>query len=289
MVTKRAVTRGNVQAEGFHVFKKILFSSVCTLALGIAGPALADGMGGLSNFSGTLSGGYSNTHFSGLGSVGEWGGNAEGMFGLGSTGVKLQVDGGYHSDSFSGSGPTADVWNVNGSLFTLINNAGRLGATYGYNEFHVSGWGNAHTSNYGIFGEWWASSDLTASGKVGGFDSNVFGSGYYVGAQGKFYALDDLGLSAAIDHSHFNTGGGFQETDYTLAAEYLFSEVVPISATGGWSYSNIAGIHADTWFISLKYYCNSDPNAQTLVDRQRASGTLGYDVGPGALVARYAF
>ncbi|HUJ03531.1 MAG TPA: hypothetical protein VLW75_07845 [Rhizomicrobium sp.] len=274
--------------------RKILFGSVCALALGIAGPALADDMGtmgGMSNFSGTLSGDYTNTHFKSLGNVDAWGGNGEAMFGLGSTGVNLQADGGYHTGTvkFFGDSFDADTWNADGSLFTLINNAGRLGATYGYSELHISDWGTAHNQNYGLFGEWWAMHQLTVAGKAGGFDGNLLGSGYYAGAQGKFYAMDDLALSAAIDHTHYNSGGGFQETDYTLAGEYLFSEEFPISATGGWSYGDVAGEHADTWFIALKYYCNGNSGAMTLVDRQRSSGTLGYDVGPGALLARYSF
>ncbi len=268
--------------------RKILLGSVCALAMGVAGPALAGGMGGMTDFSGTLSGGYSNTHFSHLGSVGEWGANAEGAFGLGSTGVKLQVDGGYHKENYEGGGD-ADTWNADGSLFTLINNAGRLGATYGYRSIDFNGWGSTHTQNYGIFAEWWASDDITVAGKVGGFDGKWIGSGYYAGGQGTFYLIPDLGLSASIDHAHFNSGGGFQETDYALTGEYLFSEEMPISVQGGWSYSNIAGLHADTWFIALKYYCNGDSSATTLVDRQRSSGTLGYDVGVGALAAKISF
>ena len=267
--------------------RKILLGSVCALAMGFAAPALADDMMG-GNFSGTLSGGYSNTHFVGLGSVNEWGGNAEGALGLGGTGVKIQVDGGYHKDSFEGGGD-ADTWNADGSVFTLINNGGRLGATYGYSSIDFNGFGSTHSENYGLFGEWWASDDITVAGKAGGFDSKFFGSGYYAGAQGKFYLMPDLGLSAAIDHAHFNAGGGNTETDYTLAGEYLFSEETPISISGGWSYADIAGIHADTWFVSLKFYCNGGSSAATLVDRQRGSGTLGYDVGPGGLLAKYTF
>jgi hypothetical protein len=277
----------NVQAEGFHVFnRKILFGSVCAMAMAVAAPALADDMGSMTNFSGTLSGDYSNTHFKGLGSVDFWGGSAEGMIGLGDTGANAQVDGSYHKANAAGGGD-ADIWNIDGSLFTIINHGGRLGATYGYNSIDFSGFGSVHDQNYGLFGEWWASDDITVAGKVGGFDGNALGSGYYAGGQGKFYVMPDLGLSAAIDHAHYNAGSGSTETDYTLAGEYLFSEETPISVVGGWSYDNIAGEHADTWFISLKLYCNGGSGAQTLADRQRASGTLGYDVGAGALLARF--
>ncbi len=261
--------------------RKILFGSVCALAMAVAAPALADDMGGMTGFSGTLSGDYANTNISHAGSIDDWGGNAEGMLPLGSTGANLQVDGGYHNLNFQGYG-SADVWNVDGSLFAIINNGGRLGATVGYND--TSGHGSTHETNYGIFADWWASDDITASGKVGGFDGPLFGSGYYAGGQGKFYLIPDLGLSAGLDYAHLNSGGN--DTDYTLAAEYLFSETTPISITGGWTYSDADG-SAQTWFVSLKLYCNGDSNATTLVDRQRASGTLGYDVGPSTLLARF--
>lgn len=277
--------------------RKILLGSVCALAMGLAAPALADDMGGMGgNFSGTLSGDYLNTHVRGYGSVDQWGGNAEGAMGFGA--IRGQVDGGYHKLNYSGGGPSADLWNINGSLFTNINNGGRLGATYGYSYIDLGGGiGHSHTENYGLFGEWWASDDITVAGKVGGFDAKAnfccslmgAGSGYYAGGQGKFYLMPDLALSAAIDHAHFNANGGNQETDYTLAGEYLFSEEMPISVSGGWAYENIAGIHADTWFVSLKFYCNGGTNAATLAERQRASGTLGYDVGPSGLLTRVAF
>ena len=265
--------------------RKILLGSVCALVLGAAGPALADGMGDMTGFSGTLSADYGNTHISGGGgTIDSWGGNAEGMMPLGSTGANLQVDGGYHNLNYHGYG-SADVWNINGSLFALINNGGRLGATIGYNDINASG--SAHETNYGIFGDWWASDDITASGKVGAFDGTLFNSGYYAGAQGKYYLMPDLGLSAGIDYAHLN--GGYNDTDYTLAGEYLLSETTPISITGGWTYSDASGGggHAQTWFVSLKLYCNGDSNAATLVDRQRTSGTLGYDVGPSTLLARF--
>lgn len=244
-------------------------------------------MGG--DFSGTLSGDYSNIHVNGVDSFNSWGGNAEGALGLGGTGVKLQVDGGYHKINADGGGD-ADLWNVDGSLFTNINNGGRLGATYGYNSLDFgSGFGSTHTQNYGIFGEWWASADITAAAKVGGFDGKYLGSGYYAGGQGKFYFMPDLALSGAIDHAHYNAGGGSTETDYTVGGEYLFSEETPISLSGGWQYANIAGTHADTWFVALKFYCNGSSGAQTLVDRQRSSGTLGYDVGASGLLTKFAF
>jgi len=265
--------------------RKILLGSVCALAMAVAGPALADDMGGMNGFSGTLSGDYSNTHVDHGGSADVWGGNGEGMMALGSTGVNAQVDGGYHAIDIHGLG-NLDVWNANGSLFAIINNGGRLGATYGYAGFSGGG-SSAHLSNYGIFGEWWASDDITVAGKVGGFDSNSFASGYYAGGQFKYYALTDLALGAGIDQTHFNGGGGSEETDYTLSGEYLLSETTPISIAGSWAYSDAAGGHAQTWGVALKYYCNDGSGAATLVDRQRSSGTLGYDVGMSVLAFRF--
>jgi hypothetical protein len=256
--------------------KSILLGSICALVFGAASPALADG------FSGMLTGDYANVNVkNGGGSGNVWGGSAQGSQLIGDA-VSADVDGGFHrAEAFGGH---ADLWNFDGALSTLINKGGRLGATIGYNTVDFSGLGTVHATNYGLFGEWWANDMLTVGGKVGGFDGSGV-NGYYGSAMLKGYYMPDLALAGSIDHTHANNNG--DATAYTLSAEYLVSEATPISVGGGYTYTNLAGVHADTWFLSVNFYCNGDSGASTLRDRQRAAGTLGWDTGFGGLLTKF--
>lgn len=255
--------------------KSILFGSICALAVGVAGPALAGAV--------TASADYDNVHVHDLGNASLWGLNLEGATDMADTGLAVQADGGYHRLHINGLGD-GDIWDFNGSAFGLVNKGGRIGATVGYNNLSGSG-NSAHITNYGLFGEWWASQDLTLAGKVGGFDGNLIGNGYYGGATGKYYVMPDADLYVALDHTHFNSNNN--ETDYTVGGEYLLSETTPVAVYGGYTYSNVAGAHADTFFIGLHWYCNGDSGASALVDRQRAAGTLGWDTGMTAGLAKF--
>ncbi|HEV2560652.1 MAG TPA: hypothetical protein VGT78_00790 [Rhizomicrobium sp.] len=257
--------------------KSILLGSICALVLGAASPALAD------NFSGLLSADYNKIDIknSGGGSGDVWGVSGQGAGMLGNTGASGQIDGGWHR--FTAMGEHAELWNIDGSLFAMVNKGGRIGATVGYDSVHADGF-SAHATNYGLFAEWWANDMLTLGGKIGGFDGKG-ANGYYGSALLRGYYMPDLALNASIDYSHTNNNG--DATGFTGSAEYLISETMPISVGAGASYTDLAGIHANTYFLTLNYYCNGDTGAETLRDRQRAGGTLGWDTGFGALLTKF--
>jgi hypothetical protein len=247
-----------------------ILGTVCVVAVAaVSGPALAD-FG--SAFSGTLQGQYSNISAgSGGGSANVWGGEGSGAFDLGWSGLKVQVDGGYQGVSFSGSG-SVDDWNVDGAFYWQ-GHQGRIGGTVGYNGFSGSGAGTFNVTNYGGFAEWYAAPMFTVGVKGGGASASDggFGSGTatYVGGEAVFYAFPNLALNGNVDYfSAGNAGGNI--TSYGGTAEWLFSESVPVSVYGGYTYSDFSGGggHLSTWTVGLKFYLNGN-GASTLADRQR--------------------
>jgi len=257
--------------------KVFLLGSICALALAVASPALAD------NFSGLLSADYNKIDIkSGDGGSGDvWGLSGQGAGLLGDTGASAQIDGGWHR--FTASGNHAESWTIDGSLFAMVNKGGRIGATAGYDDLTGHGF-SGHVANYGLFGEWWANDMLTVGGKVGAFNGEG-SDGYYASGLIRYYVMPDLGLNASIDHTHANDNG--EATAYTASAEYLISDTMPISVGVGGTYTNIAGEHANTYFLTLNYYCNGDASAVTLTQRQRAGGTLGWDTGFGGVLTKF--
>jgi len=257
----------------FHMsIRNLILGGACALALS----AVASGAA-LAGFAGTISGDYGNLHASGGGSADSWGGNVQGMFGVG-PGWSVEVDGGYHN--ISASGLNLDNWTVSGDAI-WTGTKGRLAAQVGYDD--TSGAGSLHATNYGLVGEWWAQPSFTVSGKGGAFSGSGGGDGYYLGGALTGYIHDNFALSGGIDYTHLNHAGN--ETDYTAQGEWLISETTPISVFGGYTYSDISGFggHIDTWFVGLRFYTDG-PGPMTLNDRQHQGALLPTDnFGPTIL------
>ncbi len=223
-------------------------------------PAFA---GGMTGFSGLLSGDYANVSANHGGNADVWGVSGSGAFGLGENFVG-EVDTGYQS--FSGHGSVSD-WTVDGSVFWRASN-GRIGLVVGYNS--VSGGGfSANATNYGVFGEWFATPAITLGLKGGGFSGNHGGDGSYVAGAITGYVMPDLSFSGGIDYTNVNHFTN--ETDWSIRAEYLFSEKTPISVWAGYVNSHFSGglPSANTWIVGLTLYCNGPDTGTALVDRQR--------------------
>lgn len=254
------------------LLRTTLLGAGCALALiSMSAPASAE-------FSGVLSGNYANSDFShGGGSVDSYGVAGGGMFGL-APNWAAQIDGGYHH--LSGSGSDADAWNVDGSAFWRAS-AGRIGAAVGYNDVTKGG---GHATNYGLFGDWYATQAITLGVKGGWFNASGNSDGEYAGAALTGYVMPDFALTGSYDYSHFK--GLTTENDYTIQGEWLVSERMPFSVYGGYTrseFSGTGGVSANTWFVGLRFYC--DPtNSAPLVSRQRNGAEIyGTSFGPAAL------
>lgn len=251
-----------------------LFGAVCAIAVvSLSAPASA------TDFSGILSGNYSNIDVDhGGGSINNWGLNGGGMFGFGPSWAG-QIDGGYHH--LDGNGASANDWNVDGSAFWRAD-AGRVGAVVGYNSINGGG-ADLNVTNYGLFGDWYASRSITVGIKGGAFSASHNSDGEYFGAALTGYITPDVSLSGMYDYAHFKHITN--ENDYTAQAEWLISERTPFSVYGGYTRSEFSngGGAANTWFVGVRFYCDPVEGA-TLVDRQRNGAEIyGTSFGPAAM------
>ena len=191
------------------------------------------------------------------------------------------------------SGSGGDIWNIDGALGDSFGNWGAE-VTGGYHSsggssgnaggaiyyagtsyrIAISGnyldLGGLHLANYGVGGEWYASSQFTVALRGGGVSGSGSSSGGYGGGDVKFYVTPDLALSAGGDYIDIS-GTGISSED--IRAEWLISQSFPVSVFGGYSHVD-AGSSADVFFVGVKIYLN-EPGGGALVDRQRG-GNLGY-------------
>ena len=249
---------------------KLLFATTALIASAPLAPAMAAAPMG---FAGTLSGAYGSSSCDGCDSTDAWTIGGSGAFGLGTGDFGAQVDASYNSVS------DVDVFGLGGSLFWAPA-MGRAGATIFWGTADESGV-NVDALTYGVFGEWYAGNAITIGVKGGGLSlsADAYGlsdseSGGYVGAALTGYIIPNLALQGDIT---FSSVADLDTTNYGIGAEFLISEMVPISIFGGYSRSNVEffGVDADvdTWMIGLRFYAGS--GGPTLVDKHR-NGTLGW-------------
>jgi hypothetical protein len=210
-----------------------------------------------------------------------WGLSGAGAFGFGDTNeIGGEINGGYHRLSIPDVDADSDIWNVGGSVFWAPA-IGRFGPTVTYSSISFSGAASGldvHATTYGVFGEFFASPFITLAAKGGGVSgkANLSGvgsgsdTGTYLGGSVTGYLMPNLALNGAIDYLDFS---GIKVTAYGVNAEYLISEMTPISVFAGYNHTQISdgGGDADAWLIGLKFYTGGPA---PLVTRHR-TGTLG--------------
>jgi hypothetical protein len=237
--------------------------AVC--GLGFASPALADAPQGVA---GTLSAQYGQWDFAGA-TADHWNVAGQAAFGFAPQ-FGGEIDAGYANLSGTSS---VDLWNIGGSAFWAPA-FGRIGGTLQYQTANGSGV-DVDQTQYGAFGEYFISNAVTLGLNAGGISASapaacagcsVSGDGGYVGGGLIGYLMPNLSLTGSINYAGTD---GSDTTSYNLQAEWLFSEVLPVSGFVGYSYTDVSGIsdHIDHWFIGFKYY--TDGNGSTLVDKQR--------------------
>jgi len=209
-----------------------------------------------------------------------WGASGAAAFGLGTNDIGGEINGGYHRLTIDDVDADSDIWNVGGSLFWAPA-IGRFGPTVTYSSISFSGAASGldvHATTYGVFGEFFASPFITIAVKGGGLsgDANISGfggssdTGTYLGGSLTGYLMPNLALNGAIDYVDF---AGGQVTTYGANAEFLISEMTPISVFAGYNHTQISdgGGDADAWIIGLKFYTGGPA---PLVTHHR-TGTLG--------------
>lgn len=222
---------------------------------------------------------YGSTSCDGCDSVDSWGIDGSGAFGFGGMGsLAGQIDGSFNGISSSGS--DVNLWGIGGSLFWAPANW-RAGANVNFNTADEDGI-DLDITSYGVFGEFFVSDYFTVGAKGGGVSATLGGfgysdseSGFYVGGALTGYVMPNLAISGKIDHvdlSDIDT----DTTSYGIGAEFLVSQMVPVSIFGGYTHSEVSvgGFNGDgdTWSIGVRLYTNG--NGVTLVERHR-NGAVG--------------
>jgi hypothetical protein len=141
---------------------------------------------------------------------------------------------------------------------------------------------------YGAFGEFYVGQFLTIGAKVGGmtidFDDGVVTesqSGSYIGAVVTGYITPNFALQGSALFSGVSEFLGspddLDNTAFTVGAEFLVSQMVPVSVFGNFTFgsADFAGNDLDTdkWIIGARLYFGAA--GPTLVDKHR-NGTLGW-------------
>ena len=262
--------------------KKLGTACFLTIALSIT-PALAAAPAG---FAGTLTGSYSNDSCNGCGGhIDNWGASGQGAFGF-SPDVGAEADLGYTHSSTRGF--DADTFGIGGNVFWAPA-FGRFGGSVDWARFSVPG-PDFDAVTYGGFGEFYANEFITIGGNVGGAHLSTSGfsaDGTYAGGGVTGYVMPDLGLTGEINWAHLDHGLS-NTTAWTVMAEWLVNEEVPVSVFGGYTNTDPlgGGSHINTWFLGLKFYLSSAP--MTLVDHHR-NGALDSLVTTNSAVLRTAF
>jgi hypothetical protein len=235
--------------------KLIVAASAAALGLALAGQASADPTA-------TLGGGYDYTTLSGAsGHLNDWNVNGSVSAPVYQD-LHLQGDASYQDYTGSSGGGSAHTTYVSGTAFWQFAK-GRIGATAGYNELGESGAGSVHFENYGAFGVFYPSNQVTLGIKGGALTGSGLNASYE-GGEIVGYATPNLAFSGTIDNASISSA---HITTYGVKGEYLVSQSTPIAVNAGYTYTDLSGhFHLNTYLVGVKFYFGK---GGTLVDHQR--------------------
>jgi hypothetical protein len=260
---------------------KLLLASTALVASVPVAPAMAAAPMG---FVGTVGAAYGQADADGSDeTLDSWTIDGSGAFGFGPA-FGGQVDVGYTSLD------DVDLFGVGGSLFWAPA-MGRAGVSLLWQTFEEDLFGadvDVDGLTYGVFGEYYLGDYFTVGAKGGGLNINFDAggadedvSGYYIGAALTGYVMPNLAIQGDVLFTgvddFLGSDENFDTTTFTIGAEYLVSEMVPIAIFGAYSFSNteFAGedVDSDKWTIGARFYFGAA--GPTLVDKHR-NGTLGW-------------
>ena len=235
-------------------------------------------------FAGTVGASYGQVDCDGCGEDSDsWSIGGSGAFGV-APNIGAQVDLGYSSIE------ETDLFGIGGSVFWAPA-MGRLGGTLSWQTSSEDDVGfdvDLDAFTYGVFGEYYLGRALTLGAKGGGININVDGGGFeddtngaYIGGALTGYILPNLAIQGDVlftsAEDFFGSGEDLDNTAFTIGAEFLVSEMVPVSIFGSYTFGNveIAGSDVDTnrWLIGARFYFGAA--GPTLIDKHR-NGTLGW-------------
>ncbi|HEV2560712.1 MAG TPA: hypothetical protein VGT78_01095 [Rhizomicrobium sp.] len=153
------------------------------------------------------------------------------------------------SDARSGSGRTASTTAVFDGDFFWRGREGTFGVSVGRSLFHA-GSHNANATGYGLFGEWYATHNLTLAlkgGAVSGFDSGRYGD-----IDARLYILPNLAVHTGYNYTAVS---GASTSDFGVGIEYLLARQAPLSLVAAYDHAsrNGGGLSINTFNVGFRY------------------------------------
>jgi len=253
--------------------RNFTLTAACAAAFGVfaAGSAYAASPADYAvTTQGTLGVDYSYTSVDHA-SANTWGGSAAAIVPFGGA-FSGQIDGAFHNVEPNGGGNYND-WNVGGAAAWSFGK-GRLGVNAAYTGLGFDGL-NLDAVNYGVYGEYYVDSRITAGLRGGGLtlNENAFGfhgseTGGYVGGEAVGYVIPDLMLQGQVEYAAISH---ISQTTVGVNAEYLVSRQIPVSVSAGYEYDNLGiygeNVDGNTVKVGVKFYFGG--HGAPLVVRQR--------------------
>lgn len=247
------------------------------------GAALVLMVGTISASAATVSGaidlGYGYTKISkGGGHLNNWNGGGTALVDLGN-GLNVQVGSGGSRTTFSGV--DINTWKVDGAIFWR-DWAGAVGANVNYHALSGAyaplGFGTtAEFTDYGVFGDYYMSQNMTLSGAAGAFSGDV--KGYYGGGGLTYYLMRNVAFSVDGSYVKFRHGGG-HVTDFGAKLEYAPFASMPVSMYAGYDYTDLSGTSSKMHTFSVGFTVYFDGGVgNSLIDHHR-KGVVGSAVSP---------
>ena len=225
--------------------------------------ALCTAAGAAGNFDGTVSTGYTYTSIDSANiNTFDIGGVAKYRF----DDSGFNVQGNFNYSTLNVEHINLNSYMAGGSVF-YRDAKGALGAFGEYNRYEEGGL-STDFETYGLTGEWYATSDITARAYFAGLSADD-GSGAYGGGGASYYVIPDLSLN--LDGS-YNNISDLHWFDIKVGGEYLLSHEYPITLGLSYIYSKYTGLspNANAVMVRLTWRIG---DSGSLVDLDR-SGPL---------------
>lgn len=235
--------------------------------------------------SGAIDLGYGYTKVSkGGGHMNNWNGSGTALVDFGN-GMNLQVGSGGGRTTFSGV--DVNTWKIDGAIFWR-DWAGAFGASVNHHSFSGAftplGLGtSAKFTDYGVFGDYYMTEDITLSGAGGAFSGDV--KGYYGGGGLTYYLMRNVAFTADGSYVKIRNGGG-HATDFGAKLEYAPFARIPVSMYAGYDYTDLSGTSSKLHTFSVGFTVYFDGGAgDSLVDHHR-KGVVGSITSPFSSLLR---
>jgi hypothetical protein len=250
---------------------------------GFGGPAMAQGMG---NLFGDVAAGYDRYDANGH-SADQWDASGSAVLTLDNPGFDIQ--GNFTNSAVNTpssktvAGTSTDAWGYGADVYWR-DYAGDFGANVTQSTISTGSGRNFLTG--GLFGEFYATSDLTLRAKGGRLQGD--GDGWYGDSGLVFYPLNEIAIGITGDYARLEHNGP-QLTDGTFSIEYLPVRDVPISLLLGYTYAHTEhlagnfGGDANIFSIKLRAYFGGGGRNGGLADYQR-NGATTWDGAPATIV-----